>query len=144
MYWILKNIKQEFGDLFGSKITTKGKFSLNPAFNFYNLIFRYNSKKLNKSISVKKKKKHYRQSGTLLFLMLKVLDSYLYLKLNLVKNQLRIRSSIYVIEHMKWQHRAWGGCVSQSRSSVWASHPTFRSSLHCRRAWSNETSCYVK
>ena len=50
-------------------------------------------KSRNNPVLVKKKEKHYRQSGTLLFMILKTLDSYLYMKPNLAKNQQWIRRS---------------------------------------------------
>ena len=50
------------------------------------------------SILKKKKAKHYRQSGKLLFTMLKTLDSYLYMKPNLAKDQeLEICNRVYEI-----------------------------------------------
>ena len=99
-----------------------------------------NLKSPNKSTLVKKKEKQYRQSAIPLFTMLKTLDSYLQMKSNLAKNQLWIRSSTSAIEYMKKQHTTWGGCVSQSRSTVWTSQPTFRfdSSLTKRmKQWNN-------
>ena len=80
----------------------KGKIYFEPCFQLIKKkIIWDNLKSLNKSLLVKKKEKQYRQSGILLFTILKTLDSYLYMKPNLVKNQLCIRSSTSVIEYMK-------------------------------------------
>ena len=78
----------------------KGKIYLEPCFQLLKI---NDLKSLNKSILVKKKAKQYPQYGILLFTMLKILDSYLYMKPNLVKNQLWIRSSTSVVEHLKSQ-----------------------------------------
>ena len=70
----------------------KRKKYFEPCFQLLKLNDLGQFESLNKFIFVKKKEKQYRQSGILLFTMLKTLDSYLYMKLNLVKNQLWIRS----------------------------------------------------
>ena len=57
-----------------------------------------------KSIVIKNKEKHYWQYGIVLFTMLKILDSYIYMKPNLAKIQLWIKSSTSVKEYVKQQH----------------------------------------
>ena len=97
-----------------------------------------NLKRLNMSILVKKKEKQHRQSGILLMTMLKILDSYLYMKLNLAKNQIWIRSSTSRgnsnIEHEE------GVCHNQEVLCEQASLHS-DSTLYCKREGSNETSC---
>ena len=87
-----QKIKQELGDLLGPKNPTKGKFILNPAFNYSRKMSWDNSKKDSKSISAKKKEKQSQQLEILLFTMLKTLDSFLYSNSLLTKSQLWIRS----------------------------------------------------
>ena len=132
----------------------KGKQFFEPCFQLLKINNLGQFESPNKSILVKKKVKRYKQSGILLFTMLKTLDSYLYMKPNLAKNQIWIRSWRSVIEYMKYQHTTWEGCVSRSRSTVWTSHPTFRidSSLQKRMKqwnklpmstilWTNSKNC---
>ena len=108
------------------KILCVGKFTFRTASNYSVKMIRGNSKSASISILAKKKEKHDQQNGILPFRMLKTLDSNLYMKQNLVKNKLRIRTSTSIIEYTKLQHTKWGECVSQSRTAVWTVPPTFR------------------
>ena len=134
--------------------TQQGENLFAQCFQLLKLIIWNNFKYPNKSILVKNKEKHYRQSGILLFTILKILDSYLNMKPNLAKNQLWIRSSTSVLKYMKQQFTTWEGFVSESRSTAWTSHPTFRfdSSLQKRMKqwnkspmstilWTNSKNC---
>ena len=86
---------------------------------------RYKSRKPTKSI-LAKKEKGYQQYGILLFTMLKTLDSFLYWNPILTKTQPCSRNLQTVMLCMTYQHTRREECVSQSRNTLWASHPTFR------------------
>ena len=85
----------------------KGKFYFEPCLSIIKKLTTWdNLKSRNKSNLVKT---NYRQSGKLLFMMLKTSDSYLYREPNLAKNQKWVRSWTSVLEYMKQQHTARGG-----------------------------------
>ena len=78
-----------------------------------------NLKSPNKSILMKKKEKRYRKSGIPLFTILKTLDSYLYLKPILAKNQLWTSNSTSVIEVKKIAaYNMRRACVTIDKYSV--------------------------
>ena len=56
-----QKIEKELGDLLGPKNPTKGKYNLNPAFNYSRKMSWDISKKDSKSILVKKKENRSRQ-----------------------------------------------------------------------------------
>ena len=85
-------IKQQFGDLLGSKYSKSKKTILSPAFNYSRKMSWDNSKRDSKSILVKKKKKHFWQIEVMLFTMLKTLDWFLYWSSLLTRSQLWTRS----------------------------------------------------
>ena len=86
---------------------------------------RYKSRKPTRSI-LAKKEKGYQQYGTLLFTMLKTFDSFLYWNPILAKTQPWSRNLQTAMLCMTYQHTRREECVSQSRNTLWASHPTFR------------------
>ena len=73
-----------------------------------------------------KKEKGYQQYGILLFTMLKTLDSFLYWNPILTKTQPWSRNLQTAMLCMTYQDTRREECVSQSRNTLWASHPTFR------------------
>ena len=99
---IFQKIKKELGDLIGSEDPTSGKI-LEPCFQL-SKINNFGQFKRSQRVYLSAKgrrSKQNRQSGILFFKMLKTLDSYLYMKPNLVKNQLWISSSTSVKGSMK-------------------------------------------
>ena len=100
-YIELSKNQKKIGRFVWYRRSYKRKKYFEPCFQLLKLNDLGQFESLNKFIFVKKKEKQYRQSGILLFTMLKTLDSYLYMKPNLAKNQLWTRSSTSAIEYMK-------------------------------------------
>ena len=119
-----------------------------PCFQLFRKIELRPLKNPSQSIFVKNKEKGYQQCGLLSFTMMITLESYLYMKISLAKNQLWIRSWTSVKEYMKEKPTTWGGYVTQSIGTV-CGKPRFRfncselsgSTVHFKGKRSLEASC---
>ena len=82
-----QNIKRKLGDLFGFSNSYKGKIYYEPCFQLLktNDLGQFEA---SQQVYIGEKEGQNRQSGIPIFTMLKTLDSCLYMKPNLAKNQL--------------------------------------------------------
>ena len=121
-----QKIKQELGDLLGPKKSTRGKFILNPAFNYLRKMSWDNLKKDSKFFLFKNKEKQSRQLEILLFTRLKNLDLFLYWNSLLTRSRLWFRSLPTATKCMTWQLTKKEKILSRSRSTMLTNLSTFK------------------